>query len=489
MLLPRRSPSLRARLALLATGTAAILLIPLAIVVHVLVRDMVADRIWDRSLDTATSVAAQIRDGHLPNPIPTAGNDIDLIEVAGPDGRVVAESPAAEGVPRLSPLRPASDREVTQTTACSLSGRDCLYVTVLRVSPGPGSELVYAGRAAPAILDTSVTLPALLLAALLLTALAGWTAYNVTGRALRPVEAIRSELAEITERNPGGRVPEPPGDDEFSRLAQAANDALSRLDTSIQRQRQFAADASHELLTPIAGIRAQLESARLHPEDTCEALCAALRDTERLEAIVADLLLLARIPTAPATAREEVDLSQLVVSEIARRPEQLPTHLHNTPGVTVRGVRRHLARVVTNLLDNAERHALTVVCVRVTRTEDTAVLCVRNDGRPISEADRERIFERFYRTDAARSRDRGGTGLGLAIAREVVEAHGGSIGVEDVTDGEPGVRFVITLPLAPDAADDPAERPADDPAGDPADDRAADDSAAGNAAPCGDTQS
>ncbi|MGI5157112.1 sensor histidine kinase [Microbispora sp. CA-102843] len=468
MLLPRRSPSLRARLALLATGTAAILLIPLAIVVHVLVRDLVADRIWDRSLDTATHVAAQIRDGRLRNPIPTGGNGIDLIEVVGPDGRVLAESAAARNLPRLSPLHPASDREVTQTTACSPAGHDCLYVTVLRISPGPGSNLVYAGRAAPAILNTSFTLPALLLAALLLTALAGWTAYKVTGRALRPVEAIRSELAEITEKNPGGRVPEPPGDDEFSRLAQAANDALSRLDTSIQRQRQFAADASHELLTPIAGIRAQLESAGLHPEDTAEAVGAALRDTERLEAIVADLLLLARIPTVPDTAREEVDLSHLVVTEVERRSERLPTHLHHTPGVTVRGLRRHLARVVANLLDNAERHALTVVCVRVARTEDEAVLCVRNDGRPIPEADRERIFERFYRTDAARSRNRGGTGLGLAIAREVVEAHGGSIRVEDVTDGEPGVRFVITLPLAPGTADDFAADGAD---------------------PCGDTQS
>ncbi|GAB3897832.1 sensor histidine kinase [Microbispora bryophytorum] len=465
MLLPWCSPSLRARLALLATGTAAILLIPLALVVHVLICDMVADRIWDRSLDTATHIAEQIRDGHLRNPISTGGNDIDLIEVAGPDGRVIAESTAAKSVPRLSPLRPAPDREVTQTTVCSPSGRDCLYVTVLRLSPESGSYSVYAGRAAPAIFGMSFTLPVLLLAALLLAALAGWTAYNVTGRALRPVEAIRSELAEITERNPGGRVPEPPGDDEFSRLAQAANDALSRLDTSIQRQRQFAADASHELLTPIAGIRAQLESARLHPEDTCEALCAALRDTERLEAIVADLLLLARVLTVPEAAREEVDLSHLVVDEVEQRSARLPTHLHSTPGVTVRGTRRHLARVVANLLDNAERHALSVVCVRVERTEDAAVLYVRNDGSPIPEADRERIFERFYRTDAARSRDRGGTGLGLAIAREVVEAHGGSIRVEDVTDGDPGVRFVISLPLAPGAVGAPAPN-GDHPAGD-----------------------
>ncbi|WP_169946226.1 cell wall metabolism sensor histidine kinase WalK [Microbispora sp. H11081] len=457
MLLPRRSPTLRLRLALLATGTAAILLIPLAIVVHVLVRVAVADSIWDESLDTATHIAAEIRADRLSDPIPVGRNGIDLIEVTGPDGHIVAESAAARQLPRLSPLRTTPGREVTQTTACSPTGHDCLYVTVLRMSPGYGADLVYAGRAAPPILNTPFTLPALLLAALLLTALTGWTAYRVTGRALRPVEAIRTELAEITEKNPGGRVPEPPGDDEISRLAQAANDALSRLDMSIQRQRQFAADASHELLTPITAIRAQLEGARLHPEDTDEAVGAALRDTERLEAIVSDLLLLARIPTLPETVREELDLSHLVVCEVERRQERLPTHMHNTPGVMVRGLRRHLARVVTNLLDNAERHALTLVCVRVERTEHEAVLYVRNDGRPISEADRERIFERFYRTDAARSRDRGGTGLGLAIAREVVEAHGGSIRVEDVTDGEPGVRFVVTLPLAAEEPEGPAE--------------------------------
>ncbi|KAA9377745.1 HAMP domain-containing histidine kinase [Microbispora cellulosiformans] len=446
MLVPKHPRSLRARLTLIAAGLAACLLIPIAVVLNVLVRHAVAEGIWNESLDAASRVAASIRDGTLTDPVPTGGNGIDLVEVVSSDGRVIAASAAAKGVHRLSPLHPAADGDVTQTTSCAPHGRDCIYVTVVRVLPGPGSDFVYAGRAAPAILTSPLALPLLVLLALLLAALSGWAAWKSAGRVLRPVEAIRSELAGIGEKNPGSRVPEPPGDDEIAVLARTANDTLARLDTSIQRQRQFAADASHELLTPIAGIRAQLESARLHPEDTPEAVLAALRDTERLEAIVSDLLLLTRIPTVPETAREDVDLSHLVVAEVDRRPGRLPTQLHETPGVVIRGMRRHLARVVANLLDNAERHALTVVSVRIERAEDEAVLCVRNDGGCIPEADHERIFERFYRTDAARSRSRGGTGLGLAIAREVVEAHGGSIRVENVEDG---VRFVLRLPLAP----------------------------------------
>ncbi|MEW9529340.1 ATP-binding protein [Microbispora sp. NPDC049125] len=456
MLLPRqRSLSLRARLTLIATGAAAFFLIPLAVVVNVAVRHAVADRIWDASLATATRVAAEVRDGHLPSPVPTNANGIDLVEVVAPDGSVVAGSPAARGLRPLSPLRPSSDTHVTQTTTCAMPHRDCVFVTAIRVSPRPDSVVVYAGRSAPAILTTPIPALELLVFAALLAALSGWIAWRGTGRALRPVEAMRSELAEITPKNTASRLPQPPGNDEIARLARTANDALTRLDESIQKQRRFAADASHELLTPIAGIRAQLEGARLHPEDTCEALDAALRDTERLEGIVGDLLLLARIGTVPEAVREEVDLGRLVADEAERRDrregregprrDRLPTHVEIEPGVWIMGLRGQLRRVVTNLLDNAERHAVTAVSVEVTRRDHDAVLCVVNDGDPIPEGDRERIFERFYRRDAARSRVHGGSGLGLAIAREVVEAHDGTIAVED---GEPGVRFVIRLPLA-----------------------------------------
>lgn len=458
-----RSLSLRARLTLIATAAAAFVLIPAAIVADIVLRhDITADRIWDDSLSTANRVAAQVQAGRVPDPLPTGGNGIDLIEVVAPDGRVIAASAPARRLHRLSPLRPAPGTRVSRATSCSSPNDRCLYVTAVKVSPEPDSAVVYAGRAAPAVLGTRLPELGLLLVCLLLCGGVAATAWLLAGRALRPVEAIRSELGEVTPSNLGCRVPEPPGDGEIARLARTANDALSRLERSIQQQRQFAADASHELRTPIAGIRAQLECARLHPEDTAEAVEAALRDTGRLEAIVADLLLLARLGTAPPAVRECLDLGELLTAEIRSRQLRVPTHLRAAPGVAVEGLRTQLSRVVTNLLDNAERHAATQVHAEVGRVRDEtgehAVLSVFNDGEPIPEGDRVRIFERFYRRDTARSRTHGGTGLGLAIAREVVEAHGGTIRVECE---DKGVRFVITLPLSPcrDTAPDPEAAP------------------------------
>ncbi|MFC0865599.1 ATP-binding protein [Sphaerimonospora cavernae] len=447
-----RVPSLRARLTLIATAAAALVLLPAGIIADIVVRDAVTDRIWDDSLSTASRIAAEARAGQLPDPVPTNGNGINLIEVVTSDGRVVATSTAARALRRLSPLRPASDIRVSRATSCSPPHGDCVYITAVKVSPEADSDMVYAGRVTPAILGTRLPELGLFVAILLLCGGVAWTAWLVSGRALRPVEAIRSELREVAPTNPGCRVPEPPGDDEIARLARTANDALARLERSIQQQRQFAADASHELRTPIAGIRAQLESARLHPEDTEEAVEAALRDTGRLEAIVADLLLLARIGTAPSTVREHLDLGELLTAEVRGRP---PMHVLAARGVMVSGLRGQLSRVVANLLDNAERHAATRVHAEVGRVGDDsgehAVLSVFNDGEPIPEGDRERIFERFYRRDTARSRTHGGTGLGLAIAREVVESHGGAIRVECE---DAGVRFVIRLPLSPETAPD-----------------------------------
>ncbi|GII57205.1 hypothetical protein Pth03_55940 [Planotetraspora thailandica] len=448
-----RSRSLRARLTFIAVAAAALVLIPVAIAADVGIRHAVAVRIWSDGLDTASKVAAEIRNGQVPKTIPTTGNDINLIMVGGPKG-VIATSADARGLPPLTSLRPASDTETTQTTTCGLPGRDCVYLTAVRVSDAPDSPVVYAGRTAPKILDSR--LPELELAALILVlgGGAGWVAWNVSGRALSPVEAIRSELEEITARNPGSRVPEPPGNDEIARLARTANDALARLDRSIRQQRQFTADASHELRTPIAGIRAQLEGARLHPEDTTVAIDAALRDTNRLEAIVTDLLLLTSLGTNPDTAGEPVDLGRIVAAEVKHRSGRLPIRLQLEPDLIVNGFGPQLARVLVNLLDNAERHAATSVGVEMHRECCHLVASVVNDGETIPEEDRERIFERFYRRDTARSRRHGGTGLGLAIAREVIEAHHGTITAEDATEG---ARFVIRLPLAPH--DPQPERP------------------------------
>lgn len=243
-----------------------------------------------------------------------------------------------------------------------------------------------------------------------------------------------------------------PGEDEVARLTRSVAGTVGRLERALQRQRRFASDASHELRSPIAGLRARLEEAQLHPDDVSleDVISKALHDVDRLEEIVTDLLLLSRIEANGngngSTKRETVDLTELTRSEVARRRDRLTDELRLEPGVTVEGVRNQLSRVLTNLLDNAQRHAEHVVSVEVRRDGNSAELIVSDDGDGVPEADRERIFDRFVRLDASRRRDRGGTGLGLAIARDVARAHQGTLSVEDSPTG--GARFVLRLPLA-----------------------------------------
>ncbi|MEU3165412.1 HAMP domain-containing sensor histidine kinase [Streptosporangium sp. NPDC006930] len=232
-------------------------------------------------------------------------------------------------------------------------------------------------------------------------------------------------------------------------VAQTVARTLKRLRQALQQQRRFASDASHELRNPVAALRVELEEAQLHPgdHDLSEVLGRALSDVDRLEAIIADLLTLSRARENTPIEWEPVDLAQLVQTEIFRRTDRLGVQLRLVPGVNVNTVRLQLARVLANLLDNAQRHAKRVVRVEVTHNAHTAELSVSDDGAGIAEADRERIFERFTRLDAARSRDRGGTGtgLGLAIAREIAEGHRGTLSVQDSPIG--GACFVLRLPL------------------------------------------
>ncbi|WP_039799248.1 sensor histidine kinase [Nocardia araoensis] len=268
----------------------------------------------------------------------------------------------------------------------------------------------------------------------------------VTRRALRPVEAIRRQLAEIMDGDLSRRVPEPGSRDEIGRLASTTNVTLAALEESAERQRRFIADAAHELRSPIASLRTQLEVAQAHPE--LLELDGLIGDTIRLEHLAADLLLLARLDAGEQPRADRVDLTVLVREELEHRVRDRVAVRISIPEepVAVTGSRTQLARVLGNLVDNAQRHAAKTVHVAVDRDADgPVVLSVTDDGPGVPPADRERIFQRFVRLDDARSRDEGGAGLGLAIVRDVVQRHGGTI---HVADGAPGARFVVTLPAA-----------------------------------------
>ncbi|MEU4446764.1 HAMP domain-containing sensor histidine kinase [Actinosynnema sp. NPDC050801] len=286
--------------------------------------------------------------------------------------------------------------------------------------------------------------------AVLLIALFGGIVWIATGRVLRPVEAIRQEVADITEHDLTRRVAVPRTYREIAVLATTLNTTLDRLETAVVQNRRFVADASHELRSPITALRAELEIATAHPDlaDWPAVVDAALADTDRLQHLATDLLLLSRLDDNPAAAvdQDTVDLTALVREEVElRRTRHALTIDTADDPVPVRGSRALLRRLLGNLLDNAERHATTAVTVRLTTTGDHAVLDVLDDGPGIPPEHRERVFDRFTRLDDARTRDTGGTGLGLPIARRIATTHGGSLHVTGHPTG--GARLTATLPL------------------------------------------
>jgi len=280
-------------------------------------------------------------------------------------------------------------------------------------------------------------------------ALVGVSTWVTVGRVVRPVEAIRRTVAEITTHNLSDRVPVPRSRTEIASLAETMNHTLTRLEAAVTEQQRFVADAAHELRTPIAAVRTELEIALTHPDQAHwpRVVAAALEDTERLQQLAADLLLLSRVDVSALDLDHVVDLTLIAREQATVR--RVPDHLtlrcvfHPTD-VEVRCRPALLGRLVRNLLDNAERHATSSITLSVTTDRDTAVLEVIDDGPGIAKPDRERVFERFTRLDHARTRDTGGTGLGLAIARQIATAHSGTL---HLTDSHRGARFTVHLPL------------------------------------------
>jgi signal transduction histidine kinase len=227
---------------------------------------------------------------------------------------------------------------------------------------------------------------------------------------------------------------------------------LAHLAHAADAQRRFVADAAHELRTPLAGITAVLEVARQHPATTRpgELVDEMLAAHLRLNRLVADLLLLAAVEAGGASSRRQsVDLAGVVTDCLRRtRPAGIALHAEHLDPAVVRGDESQLARIVTNILDNALRHAAQHVQVRLDATTEHAVLTITDDGPGVPEADRQRIFDRFVRLDQDRNRATGGIGLGLALVRDLVDAHGGTVIVGDREDGGRGSRFQVRIPYA-----------------------------------------
>ena len=371
-------------------------------------------------------------------------------------GRVVAASRPLRSKPPLwlpgDPQVQTNDyilagqaRDVHVVSIPVSSGKVRGYVVVVTSLDQYDKSLVYIQRL------MEIGMPALLV-------VVGLICWLIVGRALRPIEALRAEVAEVAAVSGAHRVPEPATDDEVGRLARTLNSMLERLESSAKRERRFVSDASHELRSPIANIRTEIEVALHHPDraEWSKVASEVLAQDERMAHLVESLLILARsdeggiAAEAASTATDLSAVAEAVVSaasaESARAGGPRIT-LHSVP-VNVRMPAVYLERLVGNLVYNACRYAQTSVDVKVAVDGSFAVLEVSDDGPGVPANERGRIFERFVRLDEARDRVQGGFGLGLAIVADLCKAFEGSVNVGDAGPGRSGAVFTVRIPVS-----------------------------------------
>ncbi|XBP96682.1 HAMP domain-containing sensor histidine kinase [Micromonospora sp. CCTCC AA 2012012] len=415
---------------------------------------------------TADAVALLAASDALPDPLPVAGGQL-RVQVVDAQGRIRAASIDADRlVPMLRPDQLAGggrQRLVVDGRRLGLTG-PARVVTVPAGTPAEPLTVVVGKSMADVRHSLHVVRTLLLVGFPLLVAGLALVAWRVVGATLRPVEALRSGAAEITGRAGSERLPVPAARDEIHRLAVTLNDMLDRLAATRERQRAFLADAAHELRSPLTNMRTELEVARRLADRTDWPAVAddLLADAERLGRLVDDLLLLARLDEEPVAGPGTrvvgpVELGGLL-REVADRCPSPPVRVVSPEGPRwTEGDPDELRRVLTNLVDNAVRHARSEVVLTVTgpsapeRDGGPAYhrVTVTDDGPGIPVADRERVFQRFTRLDDARARDAGGSGLGLAIVRELVRRAGGTVelaAADGVAGDGPGLRVSVSLP-------------------------------------------
>lgn len=447
----RRVGTIRARTTVAACLVVAVALAVSAILVLAVLRRSLVDNVDRATLARAQDIAAAVRQRSLPKKPAAPGEEDTIVQVIDASGRVRNASANFDGRDPIAVARPRSTRPERHTMSGLPEPDDTteFRIVALRASTGAHASSVFVATSLEPVDESVDAVRRILVLGLpLLLVFVGATTWVVVGRALRPVEAIRSQVADFSSRDLSRRVPEPNIDDEVGRLATTMNGMLDRLQKFAERQRAFVADASHELQSPIASSRAELEVAVGHPATTDWSATAAdlLDDNERMERLVRDLLFLARADDpGAAPSRAPVDLDDIVRTEVERMRIRARSRIVASPvsAVEVNGSADQLGRVIRNLLENADRHAESRVTVELHHADGTALIVVADDGAGVPAADQERIFERFTRLDDSRSRATGGAGLGLAIAKEIVEAHRGRILVES---GEGGARFIVRLP-------------------------------------------
>ncbi|MEV6913230.1 ATP-binding protein [Amycolatopsis sp. NPDC051071] len=460
--MPRLTKSTRFRVALTAFAASAVALGAVSVWLVIDAQSRLEDGAAQVARARAAAIVQVLNTGAKPADLWWLVRD-SIYEVADRDGKRAASCPGLRSgslVPEgrfqrgdhVKTLEPYDiDLSLRESGGCAPVLGDHvedegLRVHVMAETSGDSKYSVYGAArvddAGQAALD-SVRMT-LLTGVPVIALLIGAIAWLAVRRSLRPVEAIRSEVAEIGAHDLSRRVPAPDSRDEIAKLAGTMNTMLARLDTAVTRQSRFTSDASHELRTPLASLRTQLEVLLAHPDrlDWREACGNALLDITRLQDLVADLVLLGKLDNSAPERLTPVRLSEVVESGLSGR-RGVRSEIEGSP--VVLGNRGRLERLLRNLVDNAQRHARTGVVVSASTVDGFGVLTVTDDGQGIPAEDRERVFDRFVRLDDGRARDDGGAGLGLAIVADIARAHGGTA---EVAEYDGGARLVVQLPLA-----------------------------------------
>lgn len=418
----------------------------LAIVLQAALTNSIVQSVTQRAQD----VAAQIASDDVDAAVATAGaspGDATIVQVIDQQGAVVVSSPSIDGEPAIIQPSPGLTGVVTVRVPLPFVDGDLYEVAATTTATASGPVTVLAAQSLVAVQRVVATvIVAMLVAAPFLLAAVGAVTWLAVGRSLTSVDRIRVRVEDIGAADLGERVPVPPASDEIGRLAVTMNHMLERLQAAADRQRRFVADASHELKSPLASMRATLDVAKAGGrgvEAQAEAVLSG--EVDRMTRLVADLLLLARSDEAGAGGRVgEVDVDDVVMAEVRRlRAEQIVRVEADVEAVRVRGDDHLIAQAVRNLVDNAARFAVSTVRLGVHPTAGGVVIVVEDDGPGIPVDRRGEVFDRFVRLDDHRARSDGGAGLGLAIVGEIARLHGGSVRIDD--SGLGGAQLVLEL--------------------------------------------
>lgn len=440
------SSSVRGRTTILVTLVFALTLIVSGLTLLTVLRRTMLDNI-DTALGLrAADLGALVTSGVAPRDITIPDDGTSFAQIIL-NGDVIASSTNVRGQPPVDMLTDSSQITVRQT-----SGDEEVFRLVVTEQNSPAGPVTIAVGTTLVDMEqtTRVATWTLTITGLALTMLAGAATWVVVRRALRPVDSMRAEVADITVSGLDRRVSQPTTDDEIRLLADTLNDMLVRLESGTRAQRDFVSAASHELRTPIAVIRNVLEVAQSTDAPNWREIAdSVLEEDIRMERLVDDLLLIAR--TDAGVSRSEhwtaVDLDDIVFEEARRVPSPIQIDVSRVSAGQVNGDVEQLRRVVRNLFDNALRHATQAIEVDLSSVGGRVSVAVDDDGPGVAPEDRTRIFERFVRLDESRTRSDGGTGLGLAIVTELVDSLGGDVHVES-SERLGGARFVFTLPDA-----------------------------------------